>query len=321
MTLPPILVTGTHRSGTTWVGDMLAAGPGAHYVHEPFAPMNERSWLREPPTTRYLHLDPDQPGRWAADLDAVCRLRPPWFRLVRRSPTPRHVVRVTQDTVRARRAARRGARAIIKDPFALLMAEWVERRTGADVVVLVRHPAAFVSSVKRLGWRLDLRWLLGQDELMATHLAPFRERFEQDAEHDLVDHGSLVWLALNTVVAGYEQDHPDWQVIAYEELALDPVAGFARMYERLRLPWDDAVAATIAAHNSPDHRAAVPTSDRGSTTRDSRQAIWTWRDRLLPSEVERVRHATWPLARRWYGDERWWPLAESSKGPQDADPR
>ena len=34
----PILVTGAHRSGTTWVGKMLALAPGVAYVHEPFNP-------------------------------------------------------------------------------------------------------------------------------------------------------------------------------------------------------------------------------------------------------------------------------------------
>src|SRR5690349_10236845 len=33
----PILVTGAHRSGSTWVGRMLAEAPGVLYVHEPFS--------------------------------------------------------------------------------------------------------------------------------------------------------------------------------------------------------------------------------------------------------------------------------------------
>ena len=32
----PILVTGSHRSGTTWVGKMLAATGSVGYIHEPF---------------------------------------------------------------------------------------------------------------------------------------------------------------------------------------------------------------------------------------------------------------------------------------------
>ena len=44
----PILVTGAHRSGTTWVGKMLALAPGVAYLHEPFSP---------------THPERTQPGR------------------------------------------------------------------------------------------------------------------------------------------------------------------------------------------------------------------------------------------------------------------
>ena len=35
LALTPILVTGTHRSGTTWVGKMLAADAMTAYISEP----------------------------------------------------------------------------------------------------------------------------------------------------------------------------------------------------------------------------------------------------------------------------------------------
>jgi hypothetical protein len=31
-----ILVTGSHRSGSTWVGKMIAQSPSVVYIHEPF---------------------------------------------------------------------------------------------------------------------------------------------------------------------------------------------------------------------------------------------------------------------------------------------
>ena len=33
-----VLVTGSHRSGTTWVGQILGLAPGLCYLHEPFKP-------------------------------------------------------------------------------------------------------------------------------------------------------------------------------------------------------------------------------------------------------------------------------------------
>ena len=34
----PILVTGSHLSGTTWVGKMISQSPSVGYIHEPFSP-------------------------------------------------------------------------------------------------------------------------------------------------------------------------------------------------------------------------------------------------------------------------------------------
>jgi len=34
--MKPILVTGSHCSGTTWVGRMIAASPSVVYIDEPF---------------------------------------------------------------------------------------------------------------------------------------------------------------------------------------------------------------------------------------------------------------------------------------------
>ena len=54
---PPIFVTGTHRSGTTWVSKMLAV-PGLWHVHEPFSPL-KGAW---PETFTYLRPDGEAPN-------------------------------------------------------------------------------------------------------------------------------------------------------------------------------------------------------------------------------------------------------------------
>ena len=32
----PILVTGSHRCGSTWIGKVIATSPSVDYIHEPF---------------------------------------------------------------------------------------------------------------------------------------------------------------------------------------------------------------------------------------------------------------------------------------------
>lgn len=309
MTRPPILITGTYRSGTTWVGKMMALSPEVHYVHEPFAPMYERSWLRTPPSLRYHHERSTVRGVYAEDLDRIVALKPPWLAIARRAGGVRNAARVAEEALRTFVARRRRARALIKDPFALLSAEWIANRVAAEVIVLVRHPAAFVSSVKRLGWRLDARWLLDQPGLMRGDLAPFKDALARDlaGELDLIDHAALMWRALNAVVLRYSRDHPEWFVLRYEDLAADPLPAFRDLYRSVDLTWNDGVAARIARLNSAENPSEVAPGEKGGVARNSRQATSTWHHRLTDAEIERVRAATEGLAEHWYSDADWKP--------------
>jgi hypothetical protein len=71
-----------------------------------------------------------------------------------------------------------GRRTLIKDPFAVFSTAWFARKLNFKVVIAVRHPLAFVSSLKRLNWPFDFQDLLDQPLLMRDHLEPFRSQME-----------------------------------------------------------------------------------------------------------------------------------------------
>lgn len=303
----PILITGTYRSGSTWVGKMLAFSPDVHYVHEPFAPMYERSWVRVPPTVRMLHEPADADSPFSEDLQRIATLRPPWVAIARRAGGLRNALRIGEEAFKTIVARQRGARALIKDPFALLLAEWLARSVDSQVVVLVRHPAAFVSSVKRLAWRFDTNWLLGQPALMKADLQEFRDDLIADRQgsSDIIDHAILMWRVFNSVVVRYEMDHPDWNIIRYEDLASDPVPRFHSLCKALDVPWSARLAERIAEENGSLHSGEVAIDDRGGTQRNSRVAMQTWTHRLTQQEINHVRERTEDVARHWYGDSDW----------------
>lgn len=309
----PLLVTGTHRSGTTWAGRMLALSPTVHYVHEPFAPMYERSWLHTPPTTAYLYQAPGTSSNYVEELRRIVALRPRWLRIARRGGGLRNFVRVSQDAVATNCARMRRARALVKDPFMLLSAEWMFQQTQADVVILVRHPAAFVSSIKRLHWRLDVNCFLEQGALMSTHLGEYASDLAADAagEKDIVEHACLVWCVLNSIVARYETAYTNWYVLRYEDLASEPVTRFRGLYDGLGIPWTKEIEDQVREHNASKNRGEVNVGARGETRRDSRKAMWTWVDRLSAEEVDRVYARTQGLAQLWYGEDDWKPARES----------
>jgi hypothetical protein len=55
----PIVVTGTHRAGTTWVGEMISKSPEVTYIHEPF---NYPLWPQCPLTRHFSYITEQEEG-------------------------------------------------------------------------------------------------------------------------------------------------------------------------------------------------------------------------------------------------------------------
>jgi hypothetical protein len=201
----------------------------------------------------------------------------------------------------------RNARPLVKDPFALFSAEWFAETFDMDVVVLIRHPAAVVSSLKRLNWGLPLWHLLEQPRLIEDHLRPFEKQLKafRDEQHDTIDQAILLWNVLYHVVSRYRQEHREWIFVRHEDISRDSLQGFSDLFARLGLDFSPAVQSTIEAYCASSNRREVPVGWAHSLKRDSRSLIWNWKERLTESEIERVREGTQDTAKVFYSDEDW----------------
>ncbi len=76
----------------------------------------------------------------------------------------------------------------MKDPLALFSSEWLASEFDMDVVLLVRHPAAFAASVRRQGYHHPFSHFLLQPALM-DRLRPFEAEIEamETSSHDVLD--------------------------------------------------------------------------------------------------------------------------------------
>ena len=162
-----ILVTGSHRSGTGWVGQVLAASPRpVGYVWEPF------SILHRPGTfaARFDHWFPYVCDENAAAVRGPMTRTLEWRYAVaaelRALRTPKDAARMARDTGRFVRNRRLGAIPLLKDPIAVFSVEWLNTTFGTRPVLLVRHPAAFAASVKRLHLRHPFGDFLAQPLMM-----------------------------------------------------------------------------------------------------------------------------------------------------------
>ena len=310
---PPICVTGSHRSGTTWVGRMLCASKEAGYIHEPLNPVRRPTWSRARVPYWYVYICDENADRFGPQFEHLARFRYPIGANLKQLRSPQHFGVFVTEAARSIPLRLRKPRPLYKDPFALFSAEWLERALRAQIVVMIRHPAAFVGSIKRLNWQFKFVTVLQQDLLMRDWLGPFEEEMRRirDNEVDIIDQGIVLWNVLHHGIDELRRRHPEWAFVRHEDLAADPVAGFRELYAYCDLTWSPTVEATIRSHSQATNVKEVPTWRHGSVKRDSDAATKTWRSRLSPEEIARVREGVAKIAARFYTDTEW-ELAVSS---------
>jgi len=206
-----------------------------------------------------------------------------------------------------RKARSQLSRPILKDPIALLSAEWLADTFGMDVVVLIRHPAAFASSVTRLGWRFDFNNFLSQPSLMTSDLAPFATEIECAARRppDPLAEASLLWKCLYRIVDRYVTQRPDWMFVRHEDLSLDPARGFRAVCEYSGIAFSGSVAETLRRNTSTENPVEAPAGAAHFLMRDSRANASAWHRRLDPREIAAVRASVEEVSCRFYSEAEW----------------
>ena len=298
-----LLITGSHRSGTTWVGKMLAQHPEYVYLFEPFNASVTLDLAHERPNRWYTYA-PDDEARVRRIMNRVTSLQYPFGQALRDASRPRAYKRAVQRALRYTRLRLQDRTPLIKDPIALLSSEWLAKHYDLDVVVLIRHPAAFAGSLKKKGWTFPFQDLLDQPTLMRDHLAPFKNRIREFAqtEKDVVDQAALLWLILYTFVRDCRDRHSDWCFVRHEDLARDPLEAYGDLCDRIGIAYTDAMRRAVEAHSSSQNDAAG-----SDVKRDSEAVIYNWTQRLSEAEVERVYDVTAPVAASFYSEADWTP--------------
>jgi hypothetical protein len=303
----PVLVTGMHRSGTTWAGHMLCAGDDFIRLGEPLSPVNRQTILTRNVRHWYTFIDSRNEAKYLQSYRDALSFRAHPINDVRRARlfSPRDPGRMLAHwtSFALGRAQRR--RVLFHDPFAIFSADWFVRRLDCQVVVLVRHPLSVVSGLKRLGWSFDFRHLDQQPALMNELLSPYRDEIEQAiGATDIVDQGSLLWRVVYGTVLDHFASDPAIHIVRHEDLSIDPAGGFQRLYSTLGATHDAKARATIERNTNSANPTELRETDPDGRRLDSRANLGNWRHRLADEEIERIIEATRPIAETFYpGDE------------------
>jgi hypothetical protein len=301
----PILVTGMPRSGTTWVARILCASGRAGYIDEPFNLATSPGTFRVPVGHWYPYVTEESERQFLPELSRALEFRYPLTRELARCRNRTdllHTLKMWRGFIRSR-----GRRPLVKEPHAVFSAEWFAQRLESDVVVTVRHPAAVVSSWKRLGWSFDFTHLLRQRALVQDRLRPFKAEMEAALapSNDLVDRVALLWRVIYHAVAELKDRFPEFNVVRHEDLSRNPQEEYAKLYEALGLPLTSEAQEAIARSSSSDNPKETRVDNPYETRIDSRANLESWRGRLSAEEVSRVRRVTAETAAIYYAADEW----------------
>lgn len=285
----PVLVTGSHRSGSTWVGQVLATAPSLFYVHEPLNPRFAPHWLDLPDLPWFPRIDVGDERVFAPPFERLLSGRFPALDARFFRPDRRLRWRLLHAWT-FRRAAARNDRFLLKDPFALFAVEWLEARFGVQTVLLLRHPCAFVASLKVKEWAFDFTHWTRQPRLLETLSADEQEGVRRAAAEPpgVIDQGCLLWNSLTRRTTALAAAGPRRVLARHEDLCRDPLDGFRRLFAHLDLSW------TLTTERFLKSEA--------NTGRNRESILHSWKERLSPAEIRRVLDATAELRERHYPD-------------------
>lgn len=303
--LTPILVTGSHRSGTTWVGKMLAADVDTAYISEPLNVLHRPGVYRAPVKHWYTYITRENEAEYLPAFRELLNFQYHTWLEVKSLRSFRDFLRMGRDFHIFFNGSFHGQRALIKDPFALFSAPWFAEQLNCQVVITARHPGGFVSSLKRLGWKFDFNNFLDQPLFMRDHLEGDRAAMESMSKDDIVGQAALLWKIIYRFVHGTRELFPQFQVVRHEDLSLDPVGGYQALYKSLGLDFTERVKDIIQNSSSSDNPTKLAKNKTHSVKLDSRANLDNWKRILSPEEITRVRTITEGVSEAFYSEEEW----------------
>jgi len=301
----PILVTGAHRTGTTWVGKMLAASPQVAYVSEPLNVWHRPGVLRAPVLKWYTLICKENEAEYLPAFREMLGFHYGLWREMRSLRSRKDFLRMGRDFSIFWRGRSLRQRPLIKDPFAVFSAPWFAERLGCRVVITVRHPAGFASSLKRLDWRFDFNDLLEQPLLMENWLGVDRAEMELMKVDDIIGQAALLWRMVYRIVARMMKLHPSFIVVRHEDLSHDPVSCYRDLYAALDIDFTPRAEQTILNASSSENPTELSKKKAHTVKLDSRANLDNWKKRLSEAEITRVRNMTGKTAKLFYSDEEW----------------
>jgi hypothetical protein len=285
---------------------MLAASPSVGYIHEPFNLTHRPGICTAKFPYWFTYITKENEAPYYEPLNNTLAFR---FDLAAELPaiqSMRHVGRMLKNYKNFSLYRYRNAIPLMKDPIALFSSEWLATTFDMNMIVLIRHPAAFTSSISRLNWTHNFSHFLNQPLLMRDYLAPFEAEIRAFAqtEHDILEQGTLLWRIIHYVILQYKEKYKDWIFLRHEDISTDPLQHFEYLYKRMNLTMTDKEKKVIEDYSSEDNPTEA-TKGHTFVKRNSKSNIKSWRKKFSEEELTNLRTQVEEISYKFYSDADW----------------
>lgn len=288
--LPPILLIGVARSGTSWLGRALGRAPGVRFYYEPDNVDADPTGSRRAGGLGFGPYPIIDPGEQNAPFESLWdlvfsgRLPPvedgplllPARALLRIPPMVRDPL-VRRAAALSARVPVRTRRIIVKSIYAIFCLDWLVGRYQPQVLVIQRHPRNVVSSWRQLD--IPLFDLASRPAIKERYLEPLGIAPPEAQSSALA---KIAWNVgiLTHVLGEAVERHPEWHLVTHEDLCREPATRIGKIFEMLGLAWTPDVEHFLSSTNRPGEglkpiRVTTEQPDR-------------WRGRLSSDEVDEI---------------------------------
>lgn len=287
----PVIITGSGRSGTTWVLDSLAQANRRRTIFEPLHPIGAPAAARF--AYQYIRPDADVPELRAImdrvfsgemrSLWANYRIRPDRFNPLRNRPIAIYLhLKKSRQLLKRYASSNDQAGLIVKFIRANLMLPWLARQYGMPMILVIRHPCAVVASRLKLtpaDWSAEKALGRYRDNKAVCELVG--ERFGVDLAEPMSPAGALacVWCIENVLPVEWAA-HENYRVVAYENLLTHPETEWHRVTGYLGL---EKIPGT-ALLASPSQQSALDMYGQTFTPRH----VERWKTQLNSGDIDAV---------------------------------
>lgn len=284
---------------------MLTAGGQAAYISEPLNVLHRPGVFAAPVDHWYTYICTENEAEYLPALRQTLAFHYHAWEEIKSLRSRKDALRMGRDWTTFMGGGLGHKRPLLKDPFAVFSAPWFAERLGCQVVITVRHPAAFASSLKRLDWPFEFSNFLQQPLLMQHLLESSRAEIEAISPGDLIGQASLLWKIIYHVAADYSCQHPEFITVRHEDLSLDPLDGFRALYSALDLTYSSKAREAVLKSSSPANPQELPQGSVHAYQLNSQANITNWKSRLEPEEIERIARITGETATHFYPEFEW----------------